>query len=91
MEPPHASHLANRKYFCRRTNIFTPGPAPVEAGLDVAGLAEELVAEDDIVHLELDAAHGALETLLVPGQGLTTLGVHLHPSCRCKMETVLQP
>ena len=80
MEPPHASHLANRKYFCRRTNIFTPGPAPVEAGLDVAGLAEELVAEDDIVHLESDATHGALETLLVPGQGLTTLGVHLDPS-----------
>ena len=80
MEPPHASHLATANIFVEEQIFSHPTRSPVEAGLDVAGLAEELVAEDDIVHLELDAAHGALETLLVPGQGLTTLGVHLDPT-----------
>ena len=80
MEPPHASHLATANIFVEEQIFSPPARSPVEAGLDVAGLAEELVAEDDIVHLEADAAHGALETLLVPGQGLTTLGVHLDSS-----------
>ena len=45
--------------------------ALVEAGLDVTRFAEKLILEDDIVHPEPDLAHGALETVLMPGQGLS--------------------
>ena len=52
----------------------------VEAGLDVTRFAEKFFLEDDIVHPEPDLAHGALEAVLVPGQGLSALRVHLDPS-----------
>ena len=52
----------------------------VEAGLDVTRFAEQLLLEHDIVHPELDLAHGALETVFVPSQGLSTVGVHLDTS-----------
>lgn len=52
----------------------------VEAGLDITRFAEKLLLEHDIVHPELDLAHGALETVLVPGQGLSAVGVHLDTS-----------
>lgn len=54
--------------------------ALVEAGLDVTRFAEKLLLEHDIIHPELDLAHGALETVLVPGQGLSAVGVHLDTS-----------
>ena len=52
----------------------------VEAGLDVTRFAEKLFLEYDIVHPKLDLAHGALETVFVPGQGLSAFGVHLDTS-----------
>ena len=52
----------------------------VEAGLDVTRFAEKLFLEYDIIHPELDLAHGALETVFMPGQGLSAFGMHLDTS-----------
>ena len=52
----------------------------VEAGLNVTRFTEKLFLEYDIVHPELDLAHRALETVYMPGQGLSAFGVHLDTS-----------
>ena len=65
-----------------------PGPrdhlaalvALVQARLNVARFAEQLLLEDDIVDPEPDLTDGTLETVLMPGQRLSALTVHLDPS-----------
>ena len=52
----------------------------VEAGLDVTRFAEKLFLEHDIVHPQPNLTHGALEAVLMPGQGLSALRVHLDTS-----------
>lgn len=52
----------------------------VEVCFNVTRPAEEFVREDDIVQLDLDLTNRTLEAVLVPGQCLTTVRVHLHTS-----------
>jgi len=53
----------------------------VEVCFDVTGLAEEFV-----VQLDPDLTHGTLETLLVPGQSLATVTVHLYTAFSLDLE-----
>ena len=54
---------------------------PVEIGLDVTRFAEEFLPEDDIVQADCEMADRALETVLVPGEDLPALRVHLDSAC----------
>ena len=54
---------------------------PVEIGLDVTRFAEEFLPEDDIVQADSEMADRALETVLVPGEDLPALRVHLDSAC----------
>ena len=59
----------------------------VEVCFNVTRPAEEFVREDDIVQLDLDLTNRTLEAVLVPGQCLTTVRVHLHTSCRYQVKS----
>ena len=60
----------------------------IQDGVEVAGLAEKFLLENDVVQVDVRLADGAGEAGLVPGQHLPALTRHLHPACRERDVTI---
>jgi len=60
----------------------------IQDGVEVAGLAEKFLLENDVVQVDVRLADGAGEAGLVPGQHLPALTRHLHPALS-QLETAL--